>query len=132
MGYFYALAAIVEETIAKTVDKLNYRRNNIKSRQLMLLVFLGMAVSILLFIIVARKPFPTLTAASIGLVLLISLVSFFENALDYLSLKANDLSLREPMINFKPILGGLFGYVLFPAERKFSFLLAFISGTFIV
>ena len=63
---------------------------------------------------------------------LIIMFSFGANIFDSLSLKVDDLSLREPLINFSPILAGLVGYVFFSDERKPIILLAFIVGTFII
>jgi glucose uptake protein GlcU len=60
------------------------------------------------------------------------MVSFAGNVFSILSLKVNDLSLREPLGGFYPILAGLVGYALFPAERKPQFLIIFILSIFIV
>lgn len=51
---------------------------------------------------------------------------------DEISLQKNDLSLREPLVDFEPIATGLIAYALFPEERRPAFLVAFILGTFIV
>jgi drug/metabolite transporter (DMT)-like permease len=58
--------------------------------------------------------------------------SFGGNVFDELSMKSNDLSLREPLVDFEPVLSGLVGYAIFPAQRKTAFLIAFILGAFIV
>jgi|GEM_PF-1193627 len=128
----FPLASIVAETGGKTVDKLNFARNHIAPRQLMWLVFVGMSLSLLLFIIVTKQPFPAATLVSVGLVALIVLVSFASNVLDVFSLRADDLSLREPMNDFQVLLAGLVGYVVFPAERKPVFLAVFVLGIFIM
>lgn len=132
MGFLYLFISIVGESAGKTVDKLNFRRNHVTARQIMLLVFFAMSVSLLLFILLTRQPFPHFTLITLGLVLLIALVSFGGNVFDFLSLKADDLSLREPLNDFEPIVAGLVGYALFPAERKPGFLLAFLLGAIIV
>jgi glucose uptake protein GlcU len=132
MSLIFPLASIIAESAGKTVDKLNFARNHIAPRQLMWLVFVGMSLSMLLFIVVTRQPFPTVTLVSVGLVALIALVSFASNVLDVFSLKADDLSLREPMNDFQVLLAGLVAYVLFPAERKPAFLVVFVLGVFIM
>lgn len=132
MGFFFAFMAILGESSAKTIDKLNFRRNHITFQQMMLLIFAGMTGSLLAFILITRQPFPHLQAAAIGLLALIALVSFGGNVFDTLSLRFNDLSLREPMVDFEPIMAGLIGYALFPSERKPLFLAAFALGTLIV
>ncbi|HEX5743835.1 MAG TPA: EamA family transporter [Candidatus Saccharimonadales bacterium] len=132
MGLLYVLIAIVAESTAKTVDKLNFRKNKIGALTMMLLVFLFMSIWISLFIIVTGQPIPHFELISIGLVSLVVILSLTSNIFDVLSLKANDLSLREPLIDFTPIAAGLVGYLLFPAEREPGFLLAFILGAVIV
>jgi glucose uptake protein GlcU len=132
MGFLYLLISIFGESTAKTIDKLNFRRNRIAARQLMLLIFCAMSVSLSLFIFLTRQPFPHFTLVVLGLAVLIALVSFGSNVFDVLSLKADDLSLREPLCDFEPIAAGLVGYALFPAERRPGFLLAFLLGAIIV
>lgn len=124
----YPLIAIVAEISAKTVDKLNFKNNRIAPRQLMLLIFIGMSLSLLLFIIITRQPFPAISLVALGLLVLVGVVSFASNVFDVLSLKVDDLSLREPMNDFKVILAGMVGYILFPLERRPAFLAVFILG----
>jgi hypothetical protein len=132
MGFLFSFIAILCESLAKTVDKLNIRRNRTTYRQLLLLTFFGMAVLLLAFILLTKQAFPQLTLLTLGLLSLIALVSFGANIFDDLSLRVDDLSLREPMVDFGPVLAGLIGYALFPAERKPIFLLAFIFGAAVV
>jgi len=132
MGFFYLLISIFGESAGKTIDKLNFRKNRIAARQLMLLIFVAMTALLSLFIYLTKQPLPRFTIVAIGFIGLIALVSFFSNVFDVLSLKADDLSLREPLCDFEPIVAGLVGYALFPAERKPGFLLAFILGAIIV
>ncbi len=132
MGLFYVLLSILAESTGKTIDKLNFKKNRIAALQQMLLVFFAMSVSLVLFIILTRQPLPRMTLVPLGLAVLIALVSFVSNILDTFSLKATDLSLREPLTDFQPIVAGLVGYALFPAERKPGFLLAFMLGAVIV
>lgn len=132
MGFLFSLIAILGDSSGKTLDKLNFSKNRITFRQMMLVGFLGMGGSLLVFILLTKQPFPRLSLISLGLVILVALVSFGNNIFDTLSLKADDLSLREPMVDFEPILAGLVGYALFPAERKPLFLVAFVLGALIV
>ena len=132
MGFLYLLLSIIAESTGKTIDKLNFRRNRIAARQMNLLVFFAMAVCLLLFFLVVKQPPPHFALVTIGLIALIALASFGSNVFDVLSLKSDDLSLREPLLDFEPIVAGLIGYMLFPAERKPGFLLAFVLGAFIV
>lgn len=132
MGLLYLLIAIIGESTAKTIDKLNFRKNRIAARLMMWLIFLTMTAALSLFIWLDRQPFPHFTLIALGLVGLIALASFGSNVFDVLSLKADDLSLREPLLDFEPIVAGLIGYALFPGERKPGFLLAFVLGAVIV
>lgn len=132
MNFLYPLLAIASETAGKTIDKLNLTHTRISARQLMFLVFVGMFALLSVFIVITRQPFPAFTLVSFGLVVLIGVVSFVANIFDFLSLKANDLSLREPLVGFKPILAGLIGFALFPDERKPIYLVAFALGAIIV
>lgn len=132
MNLLFPLIAIVSESVAEAIDKVNYSRNRISTQQLMRLVFLGMSVSLTVYLIVLREPLPQFSLPMAGLMVLIILLSFLGNILDYLSLKADDISLREPLIGFGPIVAGLFGYIFFEEERKPIFLIAFALSAVIV
>ncbi len=132
MGILYSLIAIFGESFTTILDRLNFKRTRINPMQLMSLIFLSMSVSLCLFIFVTHQPFPHLTSTAFGFMALIALVSFSGNAFDYLSLKVDDLSLREPLADFEPIAAGLVGYVAFSAERRPSFLIAFLLSLVIV
>lgn len=132
MDFLFPLTAVVSEATGKTIDKLNFRKNRIAPMLLMRLVFIGMSFWLLLYILLAGKPLPDFSFIAAGLMLTIAFVSFIGNVFDTLSLKADDLSLREPMIGFEPILAGFVGYLLFPTERKSGFLLAFALSAVVV
>lgn len=132
MDFIFPLVSLVSESAAKTVDKLNFSRNHIGTTKLMRFVFIGMSVTLLLYVVLTQKPLPAFSFIAIGLVLLMILVSFAGNIFDYMSLERDDLSLREPMLGFEPILAGMIGYALFPEERSTSFMIAFIVSIFIV
>ena len=132
MGFIYLLIYTFGESTGKTIDKLNFARNRITSIQLMLVIFFAISMSLLLFITLTKQPLPHLSPVSLGLMAMVVLVSFGANVFDFVSLRLNDLSLREPLVDFEPIAAGLVGYILFPAERKTVFLVAFILSAFIV
>lgn len=132
MGFIYLLIYTFAESTGKTIDKLNFARNRVTSIQLMLILFFAISGSLLAFILLTGQPFPHLSFTALGLMAAIALVSFGANVFDFVSLRLNDLSLREPLVDFEPIAAGLVGYVLFPAERKTIFLVAFIASGFIV
>jgi drug/metabolite transporter (DMT)-like permease len=132
MGFLFAFIAVFCESLGKTVDKVNFRKNHITYRQNLLLCFFGMTALLLAFILLTKQAFPHFTPIALGLTVLIALFSFGGNVFDEMSLKADDLSLREPLVDFQPILAGLVGYTLFPSERKPIFLLAFVLGALVV
>lgn len=132
MDFLFPVAHIVCESTAKTVDKLNFRDNRIAPMHLMRLVFVGMTITLGLYIILTNQSLPAMTPSTVGVVLLMVLVSFVANVFDFLSLKENDLSLREPMLGFKPIMAGMIGFLLFPQERKVSLLVALGLSTLVV
>lgn len=132
MEFLFPLVSIVSEATAKTIDKLNFSTTRISPNYLMRLVFLGMAGSLLVYVLITSKPLPDFSLAAVGFVVLIALVSFAGNVFDYLSLKSDDLSLRESMLGFEPILAGLFGYLFFASERNPVLLPAFLLSAVVV
>src|SRR5438270_345186 len=96
MDFLYLFSSIVAESTGKTIDKLNYRRNHINPRQMMFLSFITMAVCIGLYLLLSKQPLPHLSLEVSGLLLLVALFSFGGNVFDEFSMKADDLSLREP------------------------------------
>lgn len=132
MNFMYLFTSILAESTGKTIDKLNFRRNKINPRQSLLVCFAAMSLSVTAYVFITRQPFPTLTPMSLLLLVGIAVFSFGGNVFDELSLQMDDLSLREPLVDFEPIATGLIAYALFPDERKTSYLVAFIAGAFVV
>jgi drug/metabolite transporter (DMT)-like permease len=132
MDFIYPLIAVIGESSAQTANRYNFNKHIISASYLMWLDFVGMFGALLLYILLSGKNIPHLTITLAGLLILIALVSFTANIFDYLSLKADDISLRQPMLSFEPILAGFFGYIFFPSERRPAFLLALIVSLFIV
>ncbi len=132
MGFTYLLTSIIAESVGKTIDKLNFRRNKIDPRQSLLLAFTVMTASVLSYTILTKQTFPHISLTAAILLVGIALFSFGGNVFDELSLQKDDLSLREPLVDFEPIATGLIAYLLFPEERKTAFLVAFILGALIV
>ncbi|MCL2037981.1 GRP family sugar transporter [Candidatus Saccharibacteria bacterium] len=132
MGIIYLFLSITFESIGKTFDKLNFTKNHISVRQNLLLVFTVMAVSVVAFSLITQQSWGRLPLTAIAVLAGIIALSFAGNILDEHSLKRNDLSLREPLVNFEPILTGLVAYALFPGERKPIYLVIFIAGAVIV
>lgn len=131
MGLLSLILSIFVESAGKTFDKVNFRRTKMTPRLMMLLTFLTMSAGISSYIVFTRQPFPELPLIALGLLLLIALFSFGGNVFDILSLKADDLSLREPLVDFEPIAAGFIAYLLYPDQRSTTYLIAFILGTFI-
>jgi glucose uptake protein GlcU len=132
MGVFYLLLTAVGESGGYLFDRLNFKNTRIRMRTLMLLTFLTMSMFLVAYILFVKQSTPTFTPVSVAIILLVVSFSFFGNIFDSLSLKFDDLSLREPLVDFAPILAGLIGYGLYPSERNTKTLGAFIAGTLVV
>jgi drug/metabolite transporter (DMT)-like permease len=132
MNFFYLLSSVLAESIGKTIDRINYRRYRIGVRQNMFLCFVVMTVAIGAWLLTTNQSLPELPRNALLLLAGVGLFSFAGNVFDEMSLKINDLSLREPLVDFEPIAAGLIGYVVFPAQRDTALLIAFIAGAFIV
>jgi glucose uptake protein GlcU len=132
MDFMYLLGSIVAESTGKTIDRFNFRRNKIDARQSLMICFAVMTLTVLTYILVRKESFPHLSLVVMAILLGIAVFSFAGNVFDELSCQVNDLSLREPLVDFEPIATGLIAYALFPSERKPAFLIAFILGAFIV
>lgn len=100
MGFIYLFLSIVGESAGYTIDKMNFKKNRIGFSQLMIMTFFVMTVTLFAFILISNEPIPDFTLVSLLLMGLIIVVSFGSNVFDYLSLKVDDRSLREPMIDF--------------------------------
>lgn len=132
MGYIFLLAAIFAENTGKIFDKYNYNNTRVTPRELLRLVFGVMAAAIISFIIVTRPQLPSLSMAVLISLAFVVGLSFISNVFDEISLKINNLSLREPLSNFRPILAGFIGYMLFPEERDLLLLVALMLGAVVV
>ncbi len=132
MDFMYLISSIVAESAGKTIDRFNFRRNKIDARQSLLICFAIMTLSILTYVLLRNEPFPHIPLIVAAILLGIAVFSFAGNVFDELSCQVNDLSLREPLVDFEPIATGLIAYALFPSERKTAYLIAFILGAFIV
>lgn len=132
MDFSYLISSIFAESTGKTFDKLNYRRNKIDPRHALFIVFIIMTLCVAAYTYITKQPFPQITVP-VGLVLLgIIAFSLLGNIFDELSLQKNDLSLREPLVDFEPIAAGLIAYLLFPEERNPVLLISFILAAFVV
>lgn len=132
MGFVYLLLTVIGESSTNIIDRLNFKRNNIGFKHLMLFSFLAADTFLVLFVLLTRQPFPQLGLVALSWLLFIISISFIANIFDALSLKSDDLSLREPLVDFYPILAGLVGYIAFPAERRTAVLIAFIVGIVVI
>ncbi|MFI5270815.1 MAG: EamA family transporter [Candidatus Saccharimonadales bacterium] len=132
MGLLYLFISIFGESAGKTIDKLSFRRNRITARQYMFLVFLAMTLSLLVFVIFTKQHLPRYSFDALALTAAIAAFSFGGNVFDCLSVKADDISLREPLVDLEPIAAGVVGYFIFPGEQKPIYLVAFIASIFIV
>ena len=74
MGFFFALLAAFNESLAKTIDKLNFTKNHITYRQSLIITFIGMTLCLGLFIGLSHQHLPHISFISVGLMGLIGLI----------------------------------------------------------
>ncbi|MEK7594071.1 MAG: DMT family transporter [Patescibacteria group bacterium] len=132
MDITYLITSIFAESTGKTIDKLNFKKNKIDPRQSLLVTFAVMTLSVLIYVIITGQSLPSLSLAVLALMIGIALFSFGGNVFDEVSLQKTDLSLREPLVDFEPVVTGLLAYALFPEERNPVFLVAFVLCALIV
>lgn len=132
MSFLYPLLSVVSEAFGKTIDKLNYQKNKIQPNQLLFLLFGTIVTGLLVPAVFIHQSAPKMSVAFIGLVIFMIVVSFCQNFFDYVGLRTKNLSLREPINNFQPILAGFLAYVLFPSERNPKYIIAILIGTAIL
>jgi drug/metabolite transporter (DMT)-like permease len=132
MDFIYPFLAVVGEAVATTIDKLNYNKNKIKPNQLLFLLFSTMTVGLLASLIFIHEPFPAMSLEVFVLIIFMIIVSFGQNFFDYVGLHTKNLSLREPINNFEPILASFLAYLLFPSERDVKYIVAILAGTIIL
>ncbi len=132
MGLLYILAQMFAENAGKILDKHNYIKTSIVPRESLQYTFGSMFFFVASFIVIFNPNIPVFTLIGVALLGLIVVVSFVSNLFDEQSIKINDLSLREPLSNFKPILAGFIGLALFPEERETALLIGFILGAVVV
>lgn len=132
MDFIYPVLSVAGESIGKTVDKLNYNKNKIKPRELVFLLFATMTASLLAFSFITHQPLPAVSLGLGVLVVIMIVISFGQNFFDYVGLSTKNLSLREPINNFEPILASALAYALFPSERNIKYMVAIFIGVIIL
>lgn len=132
MNILYPLLAVAGESFGKTVDKLNFNKNKISPSQLIFLLFSTMVAGLLVSLLFLRPPLP---AISLGIGILIAAmitISSASNYFDFKGLSMTNLSVRQPIANFQPILASFLAYLVFPAEREPKYVVAIVIGTVIL
>ena len=132
MDFIYPLLSVVGESVGTTLDKLNYKKNKILPNQLLFLLFSTMVSGLLISAIFIPQSFPTISLAVLGLIVFMIVISFGQNFFDYVGLSTKNLSLREPINNFEPVLASFLAYALFPSEQNIKYVVAIILGTVIL
>ena len=132
MDFIYPLVSVVGESLGKTIDKLNYNKNNIKPGQLLFLLFSTNVIGLLLSLLFIHQPFPILSLSLASLIAFMIAISVGQNLFDYVGLSTKNLSLREPITNLEPILASFLAYLLFPSERNIKYIIAILIGVIIL
>ncbi|MEX2209923.1 MAG: EamA family transporter [Patescibacteria group bacterium] len=132
MVFIFPFIAVLGEVAGKTIDKLNFNRNNIGSNELIILLFGTMLAGILVSLPVIRPPLPDISLALGAALALMIVVSFGQNYFDFKGLSMTNLAVREPIHNFKPILASFLAFAIFPSEREVKYVAAIILGSLIL
>lgn len=132
MSILQPLIAIIGESIAKTIDKLNFNKNKIKPTQLIFLIFSGMFIGLISFILITQESFPILDIKLVSLILLMIIFSLAQNIFDFTGISSKNLSFREPINNFEPIMASFIAFILFPSEREIKIIVAIIIGAIVL
>ncbi len=132
MSLVYPLVSVLGFVCGKVADKVNFNKNRIKPALEMFIVFTVILVGTAALTIIRRPAFPFLDIQLVLLLIVIILISFFQNQVDFKGVEQKDLSFREPIYNLQPILTSFIAYILFPSERETKFLVGIGVGTFIL
>jgi drug/metabolite transporter (DMT)-like permease len=132
MSYIYPFVKVIAEVTGKTIDKFNFKKNKVEPFQEFLLVFIVMVLLSSIYPIFSLKSFPAFSIFLVSLCLLMILISFFQNLFEFHGLQIKDLSYREMFIGIQPVLTMLFAFLLFPSERKISYIIGIILSVIIL
>lgn len=132
MNIAYPLLAILGESFGKTVDKLNFNKNRIAPNQLIFLLFSTMVAGLSVALVFAEVPFPSIPAGIGILIAAMIAISSASNFFDFKGLSTTNLSVRQPIANFQPILASFLAYLIFPSERDPKYILAIVAGSAIL
>ncbi len=132
MNFLYPLLSIIGEATAKTIDKFNLKIHKINYKQLIFLVFSIRGLEILLFIVLLQIRFPKLNFLLTLLILIMILVSFLQNIFEFKGLSFKDLSYRQPISDFQPLLASFMAFLIFPSEREIKYLIAICLGSIVL
>jgi drug/metabolite transporter (DMT)-like permease len=132
MDFITPLLSAVAESVAKVTDKFNYQKYKILPKQLLFVLFSTMVAGLVVFGVITHQTAPNITLATVGLIALMILISFGQNFFDYEGMYTKNLSLREPINNFQPVLAAFLAYVLFPSERNSKYITAILVGSIVL
>jgi drug/metabolite transporter (DMT)-like permease len=132
MNFFYPILSIITEVTAKAIDKFNFKIHKINYKQLIFLAFSIRGLAIFLLIVFLRIRFPELNFSLTTLLLIIVLVSFLQNIFEFKGLSFKDLSYRQPISDFQPILASFLAFLIFSSEREIKYVIAICFGSIIL
>lgn len=132
MDFIYPLIAVVGESFGKTVDKLNFNKYKVRPNQLIFLLFSTMVSGLLVSLLFVHPPLPSVQLGIGILIAAMIIISSASNYFDFKGLSTTNLSVRQPINNFQPVLASFLAYLIFPSERQPKYILAIIIGTAIL
>ncbi len=132
MSLLYPIIGVIGEVFGKVSDKFNFKRNKIKPTQEIFLVFLIMVIGTICFMVITKTELPVFSVTLFFLIILIILISFFQNIFEFNAVKTKDLSFREPFVNLQPVITSFLAFIIFSSEREIKYLIAIVLGTIIL
>ena len=132
MSLLFPITSILGETTGKIIDKLNFNKNKIGYRPVIVIGFLVMLILTILFLIITDSPYPSITTYGFILITTMIFLSTLENITDTIGLSKESLSLREPISNFGHLMAALIAFFIFESERDPTTLLFVFIGVLIL
>lgn len=132
MNYVFVVISVLSNQTAYLIEKFALSNKNINPIYALKIGFGTIAGLVGLFILITQPQLPDWSSTGALLLSTIIAISAVSNIADETSLKINDISFREPFIDFIPIMTGFMGYIIFPDERHVLLLAALILGCIII
>jgi drug/metabolite transporter (DMT)-like permease len=127
MNFLLPFIVAANNSLGTILDKYNFLRTRISARSLMAVEFLFIFITVGVALLIVRPPVMRFDATILGILVIIIVVSFVQNILEYKGIQVMPLPAREPISDLYPVVVGVMAYAVFPSERDVKYLLAIIA-----